>query len=212
MAIPVQLSRAKPKAMVPVVPRSSGSDDDGEEEVGMSVRANVDSEDDMHVDTSSVDESDHKKLVEEDSGSEIGMDTDNSEGVLVESSDTDIGGSEGAELSPADHVTADAAPWDDASSSGATGGGVKKVKIAGLYKPPTHDELQTLKETQNLFKSNLMRLQVCVCVCAQCIMIIYVALPHIAISFKCFLYCVEYNIIIVPLNTSLYYCATFFVA
>ena len=37
---------------------------------------------------------------------------------------------------------------------------VKRVKIPGLYKPPTHDELQTLKETQNLFKSNLIRLQV----------------------------------------------------
>ena len=33
-------------------------------------------------------------------------------------------------------------------------------RIQGLYKPPTHDELQTLKETQNLFKSNLMKLQV----------------------------------------------------
>lgn len=29
-----------------------------------------------------------------------------------------------------------------------------------LFKPPTHEELQTLKETQNLFKSNLMKLQV----------------------------------------------------
>lgn len=36
----------------------------------------------------------------------------------------------------------------------------KKHKIPGLYKPPTHEELQTLKETQDLFKSNLMRLQV----------------------------------------------------
>ena len=39
-------------------------------------------------------------------------------------------------------------------------GGVKPKKKSGLYKPPTHEELQTLKETQNLFKSNLMRLQV----------------------------------------------------
>lgn len=36
----------------------------------------------------------------------------------------------------------------------------KSHHIQGLYKPPTHDELQTLKETQNLFKSNLMKLQV----------------------------------------------------
>lgn len=33
---------------------------------------------------------------------------------------------------------------------------------AGLYRPPTHDELQTLKETQDLFGSNLMKLQVSV--------------------------------------------------
>lgn len=39
-------------------------------------------------------------------------------------------------------------------------GGMKPKKKSGLYKPPTHEELQTLKETQNLFKSNLMRLQV----------------------------------------------------
>lgn len=36
----------------------------------------------------------------------------------------------------------------------------KKPKIQGLYKPPTHEELQTLKETRDLFKSNLMKLQV----------------------------------------------------
>ena len=39
-------------------------------------------------------------------------------------------------------------------------GGEKLRKKSGLYQPPTHEELQTLKETQNLFKSNLMRLQV----------------------------------------------------
>ena len=39
-------------------------------------------------------------------------------------------------------------------------GGEKSRKKSGLYLPPTHEELQTLKETQNLFKSNLMRLQV----------------------------------------------------
>ena len=63
--------------------------------------------------------------------------------------------SKGEEFSPA--------PAEGESCGAA--GGVKKVKIPGLYKPPTHDELQTLKETQNLFKSNLMRLQVCECVC-----------------------------------------------
>ncbi len=37
---------------------------------------------------------------------------------------------------------------------------VKSTKVKGIYKPPTHSELQTLKETQDLFSSNLMRLQV----------------------------------------------------
>ena len=39
----------------------------------------------------------------------------------------------------------------------------RKVRSGGcqnLFKPPTHEELQTLRETQNLFKSNLMKLQV----------------------------------------------------
>ena len=36
----------------------------------------------------------------------------------------------------------------------------KKPKYSTLYTPPTHDELAALKETQNLFKSNLMKLQV----------------------------------------------------
>ena len=66
----------------------------------------------------------------------------------------DSGSVEGAESSlPGDVATAIA-------DGAAVNGGVKKVKIAGLYKPPTHDELQSLKETQHLFKSNLMRLQV----------------------------------------------------
>ena len=38
---------------------------------------------------------------------------------------------------------------------------VKVKKSTSLYRPPTHDELQTLKQTQDLFGSNLMRLQVC---------------------------------------------------
>lgn len=47
---------------------------------------------------------------------------------------------------------------DDVAVPAATGAG--KAKIVGLYKPPTHEELQTLKETENLFQSNLMRMQV----------------------------------------------------
>eukprot|EP00731_Ephydatia_muelleri_P016799 Em0009g1223a len=48
---------------------------------------------------------------------------------------------------------------DDAAIAAATTG-AGKTKIVGLYKPPTHEELQTLKETENLFQSNLMRLQI----------------------------------------------------
>lgn len=35
----------------------------------------------------------------------------------------------------------------------------KKKQSASLYRPPTHNELQALKETENLFSSNLMKLQ-----------------------------------------------------
>ena len=38
--------------------------------------------------------------------------------------------------------------------------GSKKTRIQGLYRPPTHAELQSLKETQDLYNSNLMKLQV----------------------------------------------------
>ena len=38
----------------------------------------------------------------------------------------------------------------------------KKAKLskAGLYKPPTSDEINQLKETENLFQSSLLRMQV----------------------------------------------------
>ena len=48
-------------------------------------------------------------------------------------------------------------------SEAVGGGGVGKVRPGGrqsLFKPPTHEELQTLKEAQNLYQSNLMKLQV----------------------------------------------------
>ena len=35
----------------------------------------------------------------------------------------------------------------------------KKKPSSSLYHPPTHNELQALKETENLFCSNLMKLQ-----------------------------------------------------
>ena len=43
---------------------------------------------------------------------------------------------------------------------GGSSSGKKQSGIPGLYKPPTHEELHSLKETQNLFRSNLMKLQV----------------------------------------------------
>lgn len=73
------------------------------------------------------------------------------------------GSHDGAEFSTAaadDDDNDDIIDTDVANTEGGAGAGVKKVKIPGLYKPPTHDELQTLRETQNLFKSNLLRLQV----------------------------------------------------
>lgn len=36
----------------------------------------------------------------------------------------------------------------------------KKTKLSGLYRPPTHDELQALKETESLYRTNLIKLQV----------------------------------------------------
>ena len=38
----------------------------------------------------------------------------------------------------------------------------KKAKLSktGLYKPPTSDEINQLKETENLFQSSLLRMQV----------------------------------------------------
>lgn len=75
----------------------------------------------------------------------------------------------------------------DESVIGAVGdesageGGKKKLRIAGLYRPPTHEELRTLKETQNLFQSNLMRLQVffwhC-CVISFSVHVLHESLDH----------------------------------
>lgn len=85
-------------------------------------------------------------------------------GEVMETSENE--GSEEEESSVANDVGA-------AISASTVTGVKKKVKIPGLYKPPTHEELQTLKETQNLFKSNLMRLQVhmpmSVCLSSCCI-------------------------------------------
>lgn len=51
--------------------------------------------------------------------------------------------------------------------SPAPAGLLQPVKLckADLYKPPTNEELSQLKETENLFHSNILRLQVgCLCV------------------------------------------------
>ena len=85
-----------------------------------------------------------------------------SDGATGEESD---GSHDGAEFTTAaaadDNIdTSTAAVPTCTTGEDGTSARVKKVKIPGLYKPPTHDELQTLRETQNLFKSNLMRLQV----------------------------------------------------
>ena len=47
----------------------------------------------------------------------------------------------------------------------------KKAKLSGLYKPPSRDEIQDVRETENLFKSNLMKLQVCRVI--VCVLILY---------------------------------------
>ena len=57
-----------------------------------------------------------------------------------------------------------ASPQKDEVAPATTSAG--KTKIAGLYKPPTHEELQNLKETENLYQSNLIRLQVRGLLCA----------------------------------------------
>lgn len=70
---------------------------------------------------------------------------------------------------------------DAVGDESAGEGGKKKLRIAGLYRPPTHEELRTLKETQNLFQSNLMRLQVffwhC-CVISFSVHVLHESLDH----------------------------------
>ena len=148
----MQLSRAKKKALDPVVCQSSGSD--GETEEWASEGAKI-SEGEVAI--HDLDGCESGEFGEDKGTSDEGsMHTDDSK--EVESS---VIGSKRMELSP-DKDEIEAADFGDTSASSTPGGGVKKAKISGLYKPPTHDELQTLKETQNLFKSNLMRLQVIV--------------------------------------------------
>ena len=62
-------------------------------------------------------------------------------------------------------------------------GGKGRPKIAGLYRPPTHEELQQLKETENLFNSNLMKLQVCVCLCVHvCVCVCMCVCPCVCVD------------------------------
>ncbi len=69
-------------------------------------------------------------------------------------SNEDTGGEESESAKCADAVEGEKEEDDEGAKS------KKSHRIQGLYKPPTRDELQTLKETQNLFNSNLMKLQV----------------------------------------------------
>lgn len=81
-------------------------------------------------------------------------------------------GERGSDLDGGDEVPASEEGMDagDVSAGGdatleegdgrGSGKSTKPPRIQGLYKPPTHAELQSLKETQDLFKSNLMKLQV----------------------------------------------------
>ena len=149
----MQLSRAKKKALDPVVCQSSGSDGETEEWASEGVRKFEGEEDTCDLDhNESGDFSEAKEASKEGD-----MDTDDSK-----ETESYVSGSKRREPSP-DNDESEAADFGDASGSSTPGGGgVKKARISGLYKPPTHDELQTLKETQNLFKSNLMRLQVLV--------------------------------------------------
>ena len=138
----MQLSRAKKKALDPVVCQSSGSDRETEEWASEGVKKF-----EGEVDTCDLDGSESGEAKE--ASDEGDMDTDESK-----EEESYVIGSKRKELPPDNDKS-------EASAGSIPGdGGVKKARIFGLYKPPTHDELQTLKETQNLFKSNLMRLQV----------------------------------------------------
>lgn len=75
-----------------------------------------------------------------------------SDGVLCALSEEESGGSCGEEEVPVS--------GDELDDKAMEKGGNKKPRLQGLYRPPTHSELQALKETQELFKSNLMKLQV----------------------------------------------------
>lgn len=69
------------------------------------------------------------------------------ENVSEESDDSDIKSMDN------DHQT-------EAESSGEPPGKRAKIFKKDLYRPPTNEELNQLKETQNLFHSSLFRLQV----------------------------------------------------
>ena len=144
----VQVSRAKKKTLDPVICQSNVSDGETEEWASEGVTISEGEVDTHELDGCESGESGQDK----ETSDEGGMDTDDSEFSMI--------GSKRREISP-DNDENEAADFGDADASGTPGSGeVKKARICGLYKPPTHNELQTLKETQNIFKSNLMWLQV----------------------------------------------------
>eukprot|EP00062_Callorhinchus_milii_P027479 gi/632990825/ref/XP_007884348.1/ PREDICTED: nucleolar protein 6-like [Callorhinchus milii] len=54
---------------------------------------------------------------------------------------------------------------------------VVKMNKKDLYKPPTNEELNELKETESLFHSNLLRMQVMLVHCNFCVFLAFECLP-----------------------------------
>ncbi len=89
---------------------------------------------------------------EQESAMRLERDEGAGEGTLESQSDEDT------EVATSDEEQSES---EGGGAAAAEAGEQKSGHSSSLYKPPTRDELQTLKETQNLFKSNLMKLQVC---------------------------------------------------
>lgn len=70
---------------------------------------------------------------------------------------------EGEDMDASEVSTGGDTSQEEEGGDQANGKATKSPRIQGLYKPPTHAELQSLKETQDLYKSNLMKLQVSPC-------------------------------------------------
>jgi len=101
-----------------------------------------------------------RKITEEGSDEKEGLDAEVEE---VNNSGCDLARSDFEENSDADEMTSGEEQQQGEEVGEvvtSTSSALATKKGSGLYKPPTHEELHMLKETQNLFKSNLMKLQV----------------------------------------------------